>query len=125
MPLLELGGNLHTIEAAVYLHSVMLNPRGAPTDHTTFVKAVWNEATKGVLQKEEQVSAKSAETLELAKGSPERFGYSWDHYAALLPQHEEQFLRWTTLDKSFWNGVRFLDGGCGIGRAGWLCYTKV
>ena len=62
------------------------------------------------------MSAKSAETSELAKGSPERFGYSWDHYADLLPQHEEQFLRWTALDKSFWNGVRFLDGGCGIGR---------
>lgn len=65
MPLLELGGNLHTIEAAVYLHSVMLNPRGAPTDHTTFVKAVWNEATKGVLQKEELVRA-NPKTLPLA-----------------------------------------------------------
>jgi SAM-dependent methyltransferase len=53
---------------------------------------------------------------KLAKGSPERFGYSWDHYADLLPQHEEQFLRWTALDKSFWKGIRFLDGGCGIGR---------
>ena len=56
------------------------------------------------------------EISELAKGSPERFGYSWDHYADLLPEHEEQFLRWTALDKSFWRGVRFLDGGCGIGR---------
>jgi SAM-dependent methyltransferase len=53
---------------------------------------------------------------DLAKGSPERFGYSWDRYAGLLPEHEEQFLRWTALDKSFWNGVRFVDGGCGIGR---------
>ena len=53
---------------------------------------------------------------DLAKGSPERFGYSWDRYADLLPEHEEQFLRWTTLDRSFWQGVRFLDGGCGIGR---------
>jgi SAM-dependent methyltransferase len=53
---------------------------------------------------------------ELAKGSAERFGYSWDRYADLLPQHEEQFLRWTTLDKSFWNAVRFVDAGCGIGR---------
>jgi SAM-dependent methyltransferase len=67
-------------------------------------------------QRAEQASAKSTEMSELDKGSPERFGYSWDHYADLLPQHEEQFLRWTTLDKSFWNGVRFLDGGCGIGR---------
>ena len=53
---------------------------------------------------------------ELAKGSPERFGYSWDRYADVLPQHEEQFLRWTASDKSFWKGLRFLDAGCGIGR---------
>jgi SAM-dependent methyltransferase len=53
---------------------------------------------------------------KLAKGSPERFGYSWDHYAGILPEHEEQFLRWTALDKSFWRGVRFVDAGCGIGR---------
>src|ERR1700722_2141802 len=53
---------------------------------------------------------------ELAKGSPERFGYSWDRYADLLPEHEEQFLRWTALEPSFWTGLRFLDGGCGIGR---------
>ena len=57
-----------------------------------------------------------SELSELAKGSPERFGYSWDHYAELLPEHEEQFLRWTALDRSFWKGKRFLDGGCGIGR---------
>ena len=57
-----------------------------------------------------------AEMSELAKGSPDRFGYSWDHYAGLLPEHEEQFLRWTGVDKTFWKDVRFLDGGCGIGR---------
>jgi SAM-dependent methyltransferase len=55
-------------------------------------------------------------TSDLVKGSPERFGYSWDHYAELLPEHEEQFLRWTALDRGAWQGVRFLDGGCGIGR---------
>jgi SAM-dependent methyltransferase len=53
---------------------------------------------------------------ELAKGSPDRFGYSWDRYSDLIPEHEEQFLRWTSLDKESWKGVRFLDGGCGIGR---------
>jgi SAM-dependent methyltransferase len=57
-----------------------------------------------------------SELSELAKGSPERFGYSWDHYAEVLPQHEEQFLRWTALEKGFWQGLRFVDGGCGIGR---------
>ncbi len=53
---------------------------------------------------------------EVTKGSPDRFGYSWDRYADVLPEHEEQFLRWTTLDRSFWQGARFLDSGCGIGR---------
>jgi SAM-dependent methyltransferase len=62
------------------------------------------------------VSGTPAEASELAKGSPERFGYSWDQYADLLPEHEEQFLRWTALDKSFWNGLHFADAGCGIGR---------
>jgi SAM-dependent methyltransferase len=62
------------------------------------------------------MSGKAPVVSELVKGSPDRFGYSWDHYADLLPEHEEQFLRWTALEKSFWRGVRFLDGGCGIGR---------
>jgi SAM-dependent methyltransferase len=52
----------------------------------------------------------------LAKGSPDRFGYSWDRYADLLPAHEEQFRRWTACDEGFWRGKRFLDAGCGIGR---------
>jgi SAM-dependent methyltransferase len=62
------------------------------------------------------VNEKAVEMSEIAKGSPERFGYSWDRYDTILPEHEEQFLRWTALDKTFWRGVRFLDGGCGIGR---------
>ena len=62
------------------------------------------------------MNEKAVEMSEIAKGSPERFGYSWDRYDAILPEHEEQFLRWTALDKTFWRGVRFLDGGCGIGR---------
>lgn len=51
------------------------------------------------------------------RGSPERFGYSWDLYNAILPQHEEQFLRWTApLTRADWVGQKVLDGGCGIGR---------
>jgi SAM-dependent methyltransferase len=65
---------------------------------------------------EDTVSGITANMPEVSRGSPERFGYSWDRYADLLPEHEEQFLRWTTLDRSFWRGIRFLDGGCGIGR---------
>jgi SAM-dependent methyltransferase len=56
-------------------------------------------------------------TPSVAGGSPERFGYSWDRYAAILPEHEEQFLRWTApLKPEDWRSKRFLDGGCGIGR---------
>jgi 2-polyprenyl-3-methyl-5-hydroxy-6-metoxy-1,4-benzoquinol methylase len=53
---------------------------------------------------------------EVAKGSPERFGYSWERYNDLRPEHKKQFLRWTVVDKNFWRGIRFLDAGCGIGR---------
>ncbi len=55
--------------------------------------------------------------LPIAAGSPDRFGYSWDRYAEILPEHEEQFLRWIApLKPENWRGVYFLDAGCGIGR---------
>ena len=72
--------------------------------------------TDRAIQLEDRVSGIATDMSELAKGSPERFGYSWDRYADLLPEHEEQFLRWTALDRSFWKGLRFVDCGCGIGR---------
>jgi SAM-dependent methyltransferase len=51
------------------------------------------------------------------KGSPERFGYEWGAYAEILPEHEEQFRRWTApLSPDDWRGKRFLDVGCGMGR---------
>jgi len=62
------------------------------------------------------MSGKPTPQSDIAKGSPERFGYSWERYSELLPEHEAQFLRWTALGKDFWRGVNFLDGGCGIGR---------
>jgi SAM-dependent methyltransferase len=59
----------------------------------------------------------ASEPVAIARGSPERFGYSWDKYAEILPDHEEQFRRWTyPLTPEDWRGKRFLDGGCGIGR---------
>jgi SAM-dependent methyltransferase len=70
----------------------------------------------GAIQEQNRVSGNALGMSELAKGSPERFGYSWDHYSDLLPEHEQQFLNWTTLDKSFWKGLHFVDAGCGIGR---------
>jgi SAM-dependent methyltransferase len=51
------------------------------------------------------------------KGSPDRFGYEWGAYAEILPEHEEQFRRWTaTLSPDDWRGKLFLDVGCGMGR---------
>jgi len=50
-------------------------------------------------------------------GSPDRFGYSWAIFSEILPEHREQFLRWTAaLPREAWRNARFLDAGCGIGR---------
>jgi SAM-dependent methyltransferase len=55
--------------------------------------------------------------LRTRRGSPDRFGYSWAIFHEILPQHREQFLRWTSaLPRESWRGARFLDAGCGIGR---------
>ena len=56
--------------------------------------------------------------MDIAKGSPERFGYSWDRFHELTPEQERQFALWTTpIDLATgWRGVRFLDAGCGMGR---------
>jgi SAM-dependent methyltransferase len=51
------------------------------------------------------------------RGSPDRFGYEWNAYAEILPEHEEQFRRWTApLSPEDWRGKEFLDVGCGMGR---------
>jgi SAM-dependent methyltransferase len=56
-------------------------------------------------------------SLRVDRGSPERFGYSWELYAQILPEHEEQFRRWTApLSPDDWRNQTFLDAGCGIGR---------
>lgn len=49
--------------------------------------------------------------------SSERFGYEWDKYDFMLPQYEEQFLKWVTpLTKDDFKGKSVLDAGCGMGR---------
>ena len=59
----------------------------------------------------------TAPIVDTLTGSPERFGYSWNIYGEILPEHEEQFRRWTApLRPEDWKGARILDGGCGIGR---------
>lgn len=61
-------------------------------------------------------AASSRGARDLA-GSPDRFGYEWGEYAEILPQHEEQFRRWTVhLAPEDWRGRSFLDVGCGMGR---------
>jgi SAM-dependent methyltransferase len=51
------------------------------------------------------------------RGSPDRFGYSWSIFSEILPDHREQFVRWTSaLPSEAWKDAHFLDAGCGIGR---------
>lgn len=54
---------------------------------------------------------------DIANGSPDRFGYEWGEYAEMRPEYEEQFRRWTPdMAPEDWKGMRFVDGGCGMGR---------
>jgi SAM-dependent methyltransferase len=51
------------------------------------------------------------------QGSPDRFGYEWQNYSEILPEHERQFLGWTAhLKPEDWRDKTFLDVGCGMGR---------
>jgi SAM-dependent methyltransferase len=62
-------------------------------------------------------ASRPADDKVTAAGSPDRFGYSWDTYAELLPEHEDQFRRWTApLQPADWRGKICLDAGCGMGR---------
>lgn len=55
--------------------------------------------------------------VDIAGGSPDRFGYEWARYAEMRPEYEEQFRRWTAhLKPEEWKGRTFLDVGCGMGR---------
>ena len=64
-----------------------------------------------------------ADAVRTELGSPDRFGFSWNEYSEILPEHEEQFRRWTIFEPAFWRGKRFLDGGCGIGRNAYWAMT--
>ncbi len=45
--------------------------------------------------------------MDTHAGSPERFGYSWNIYGEILPEHEEQFRRWTApITTGQWRGAR-------------------
>src|SRR5690242_12566694 len=57
------------------------------------------------------------ESVPVATGSPERFGYEWQNYAEIIPEYEEQFRRWTPhMQPEDWRGLSFVDAGCGMGR---------
>jgi SAM-dependent methyltransferase len=52
------------------------------------------------------------------RGSPDRFGYSWDRFNELTPEQERQFQLWTVhlSPEHDWKNKTFLDAGCGAGR---------
>ena len=55
--------------------------------------------------------------ISTSASSADRFGYEWEKYSEILPEHEEQFRRWTAaLAPQDWRGLTFLDVGCGMGR---------
>jgi SAM-dependent methyltransferase len=56
-------------------------------------------------------------SYNLSGGSPKRFGYSWNIFNEIMPDHETQFRLWMPfLRKKDWKHKSFLDVGCGIGR---------
>jgi SAM-dependent methyltransferase len=60
---------------------------------------------------------KLASRFSNRQGSSDRFGYSWGIFSDVLPEHHEQFARWTAaLPREAWRNAHFLDAGCGIGR---------
>jgi SAM-dependent methyltransferase len=62
---------------------------------------------------------------DVTKGSPERFGYSWQEFNELTERQEEQFRRWTVhlRPERDWKGKFFLDAGCGAGRNSYWAMT--
>ena len=65
----------------------------------------------------DRLNSNEVSSGDIASGSPERFGYEWQSYSEVLPEHEEQFRRWAVhLAPEEWRGKSFLDVGCGMGR---------
>jgi len=52
------------------------------------------------------------------KGSPDRFGYSWERFSRPTPDQERQFRLWSLhlSPETDWKDKDFLDAGCGAGR---------
>ncbi|MET0593627.1 MAG: class I SAM-dependent methyltransferase [Polyangiaceae bacterium] len=51
------------------------------------------------------------------RGSPDRFGYEWATYSAILPESRGQLERWLgSTGLASFRGKRVMDVGCGMGR---------
>lgn len=99
-----------------YLYGIALNWVVIPTVNF-LIYYLWVFRTGKSVPEMPTGRSSSGPPPAIAPGSPERFGYSWDIYGAILPDHEEQFRRWTKpIKPQDWQGARFLDAGCGIGR---------
>ena len=63
------------------------------------------------------------DTTNIATGSPERFGYSWDKASEMSAEYKDLFDGWcSALPTSAWKSARFIDVGCGMGRNSvWAC----
>ncbi len=50
-------------------------------------------------------------------GTEKEFGYEWEAYSEILPEHRDQFWTWVQpLQPENFRGKTFLDAGCGMGR---------
>jgi SAM-dependent methyltransferase len=60
-------------------------------------------------------------------GSHRQFGYEWSNYPEIVPEHEEQFLRWiSAIDLNELRNKKVVDAGCGNGRNSfWLAKQGV
>ena len=65
-----------------------------------------------------RVMPKSSDEGDDWKGSPDRFGYSWERFSRPTPEQEHQFQLWSVhlSPQKDWKGKDFLDAGCGAGR---------
>jgi SAM-dependent methyltransferase len=53
----------------------------------------------------------------VARGSPDRFGYEWATYSEILPESRGQLERWLgSMGLASFSGKEVLDVGCGMGR---------
>lgn len=72
--------------------------------------------------KKSKFELKQPNKSKLQMGSPERFGYEWNKFNKILPEYEDQFIKWSfPLTKEDFKGKKVFDGGCGIGRNSYWC----